>query len=290
MNGFKSYHPSVNFIFFASVIAFSMILMHPVCLCISFASGFAYSVMLNGKNAVKFNLTVLVPMMLAAALINVMFNHEGATILAYLPDENPLTLESVFYGLAGAAVLVAVICWFSCFNAVMTSDKIIYLFGRIAPSLSLILSMTLRFVPRFKSQMKKILGSQRCIGRDVTNGSIIARAKHGITILSIMITWALENAVETADSMKSRGYGLSGRSAFSNFKLTGRDIGLIIFICAADVLMAAACMYGTAGFSYFPVTDGLNMSVYGIGAAAAYAALCVLPAVIEVREVCRWRK
>lgn len=290
MNGFKSYHPSVNFIFFASVIAFSMILMHPVCLCISFASGFAYSVMLNGKNAVKFNLTVLVPMMLAAALINVMFNHEGATILAYLPDENPLTLESVFYGLAGAAVLVAVICWFSCFNAVMTSDKIIYLFGRIAPSLSLILSMTLRLVPRFKSQMKKILGSQRCIGRDVTNGSIIARAKHGITILSIMITWALENAVETADSMKSRGYGLSGRSAFSNFKLTGRDIGLIIFICAADVLMAAACMYGTAGFSYFPVTDGLNMSVYGIGAAAAYAALCVLPAVIEVREVCRWRK
>ncbi len=290
MNGFKSYHPSVNFIFFASVIAFSMILMHPVCLCISFASGFAYSVMLNGKNAVKFNLTVLVPMMLAAALINVMFNHEGATILAYLPDENPLTLESVFYGLAGAAVLVAVICWFSCFNAVMTSDKIIYLFGRIAPSLSLILSMTLRFVPRFKSQMKKILGSQRCIGRDVTNGSIIARAKHGITILSIMITWALENAVETADSMKSRGYGLSGRSAFSNFKLTGRDIGLIIFICAADVLMAAACMYGTAGFSYFPVTDGLNMSVYGIGAAAAYAALCVLPAVIEVREVCRWGK
>ena len=246
--------------------------------------------MLNGKNAVKFNLTVLVPMMLAAALINVMFNHEGTTILAYLPDENPLTLESVFYGLAGAAVLVAVICWFSCFNAVMTSDKIIYLFGRIAPSLSLILSMTLRFVPRFKSQMKKILGAQRCIGRDVTNGSIIARARHGITILSIMITWALENAVETADSMKSRGYGLSGRSAFSNFKLTGRDIGLIIFICAADVLMAAACMYGTAGFSYFPVTDGLNMSVYGIGAAAAYAALCVLPAVIEVREVCRWGK
>ena len=289
MNGFKSYHPSVNFIFFASVIAFSMILMHPVCLCISFASGFAYSVMLNGKNAVKFNLTVLVPMMLAAALINVMFNHEGATILAYLPDENPLTLESVFYGLAGAAVLAAVICWFSCFNAVMTSDKIIYLFGRIAPSLSLILSMALRFVPRFKSQMKKISESQRCIGRDVTNGSIIARAKHGITILSIMITWALENAVETADSMKSRGYGLLGRSAFSNFRLTGRDIGLIIFICAADVLMAAACMYGAVAFSYFPITDGLNMSVYGIGAAAAYAALCVLPAVIEVREAYKWR-
>ena len=41
-----------------------------------------------------------------------------------------------------------------------------------------------------------------------------------ITILSIMVTWCLENAIETADSMKSRGCGLPGRSAFPSTGLT----------------------------------------------------------------------
>ena len=45
------------------------------------------------------------------------------------------------------------------------------------------------------------------------SGSLLQRLKNAITILSIMVTWALENAIETADSMKSRGYGLPGRTA-----------------------------------------------------------------------------
>ena len=97
----------------------------------------------------------------------------------------------------------------------MTSDKFIYLFGKAIPAVSLILSMVLRFVPRFKNQIEKTSDSQKCIGRDVTNGNVLARAKHGMKILSVMTTWALENSVETADSMKSRGYGLRGRNNFS---------------------------------------------------------------------------
>ncbi len=38
-----------------------------------------------------------------------------------------------------------------------------------------------------------------------------------------MITWSLENAIETADSMRSRGYGLPGRSAFSIYRMDSRD-------------------------------------------------------------------
>ena len=84
---------------------------------------------------------------------------------------------------------------------------------KVAPSLSLVLSMTLRFVPKFTAQMKKVRQSQKCIGRDVSDGGLISRIKHGIKIISIMITWSLENAIETADSMKSRGHGLKGRDA-----------------------------------------------------------------------------
>ncbi len=44
--------------------------------------------------------------------MNLAFNHEGATILAYLPSGNPLTLESIAYGFAAAAMLAAVVLWF----------------------------------------------------------------------------------------------------------------------------------------------------------------------------------
>ena len=63
-------------------------------------------------------------------------------------------------------MLAAVALWFSCLSAVMTSDKFIYLFGRMIPALSLVLSMTLRFVPRFKRQFQAVAQAQRYMGRD----------------------------------------------------------------------------------------------------------------------------
>ena len=289
MNEFKTYHPIVNFIYFAFVIGFSCVFMHPICLVISLLSGFTYSVMLKGRKAIKTNLIYMLPTLTFAAFINPAFNHEGITIISYLPSGNPLTLESVVYGLAAAIMIVSVICWFSCYTEIMTSDKFIYLFGRIIPSLSLILSMTLRFVPKFSAQLKVITNAQRCIGRDVSNGSVIQRAKHGLLILSIMTTWALENAIETADSMKSRGYGHSGRTAFSIFIFDKRDKKALLCIVILGIYTLAGKLVGGMYFRYFPSLQTGNFSMYGLSVFIAYFALCICPIIIEVYEVRKWK-
>ena len=263
--------------------------MHPICLVISLLSGFAYSVLLKGRKAIKTNLIYMLPTLTFAAFINPAFNHEGITIISYLPSGNPLTLESVVYGLAAAIMIVSVICWFSCYTEIMTSDKFIYLFGRIIPSLSLILSMTLRFVPRFSAQLKVITNAQRCIGRDVSNGSVIQRAKHGLLILSIMTTWALENAIETADSMKSRGYGHSGRTAFSIFTFDKRDKKALLCIVILGIYTLAGKLVGGMYFRYFPSLQTGNFSMYGLSVFIAYFALCICPIIIEVYEVRKWK-
>ena len=85
--------------------------MHPVSLAISLASALVYAVYLNGRRAVRFSLLYMLPMMVVAALVNPAFNHEGATILTYLPSGNPLTLESILYGAAAAAMLAATASW-----------------------------------------------------------------------------------------------------------------------------------------------------------------------------------
>jgi energy-coupling factor transport system permease protein len=276
-------------LYFVAVLLFAMFFTHPICLAVSLVCAFSYSVYLGGKKTLKFNLMYMLPMLIFAALLNPAFNHQGGTILTYLPSGNPLTLESILYGISAAIMLITVIAWFSCFNEVMTSDKFVYLFGRIIPALSLILSMALRFVPRFIAQIKVISNAQKCVGRDVSNGSVFSRAKHGIKILSIMVTWALENAIETADSMKGRGYGLPGRSAFSIFRFDKRDgVALIyIVICAAYILLGSGT--GSLEWRYFPTAKGTWNGAYTISIFAVYFALCAMPLILNVKEDLKWR-
>jgi len=286
---FSTYHPVVNFLYFTLVLVFSMFFIHPICLGISLICAFSYCVYIKGKAAVRFSLKYMLPMLIATALINPAFNHEGGTILAYLRDGNPLTLESITYGIAAATMFVAVILWFNCYNAVMTSDKFVYLFGRIIPALSLVLSMALRFVPRFRAQLKVVSNAQKCVGRDVSNGSLLQRAKNGIKILSIMVTWALENAIETADSMRSRGYGLPGRTAFSIYRFDSRDKKAMAFLVFCGVYILIGSMFGGLYYRYFPTMKGVSLQVYPISLFLCYMLLCILPLVINIREDRKWK-
>jgi len=289
MSEFKTYHPIVNFTYFAFVIGFSCFFMHPVCLCISFMCAFAYSVMLKGRKAIKTNLTYMLPMLIVTALINPAFNHEGVTIINYLPSGNPLTLESIVYGFAAAIMIISVICWFSSYNEIMTSDKFIYLFGKIIPAMSLIISMTLRFVPKFTAQLKVVANAQRCMGRDVSSGSIIRRAKYGLNILSIMTTWSLENSIETADSMKSRGYGHPGRTAFSIFTFDKRDKKALTAILISGLYTFIGSLYGGMDFKYFPSMKGCGFSLFGLSVFVFYFIFLISPIIIELWEVRKWK-
>lgn len=267
-----------------------MFFLHPVCLLTSLVCAVAYSICLNGRKAVRFQLLYMLPMMAMAAIINPAFNHEGATVLTYLPTGNPLTAESILYGAAAAVMLAAVITWFSCYTAVMTSDKFVYLFGRIIPALSLVLSMTLRFVPRFTAQFRTVSEAQRCVGRDVSTGSVLQRLKNAVTILSIMVTWSLENAIGTADSMKSRGYGLPGRTAFSIYRFDDRDRAVLGWLCFCGFYVFSGWMAGGLGWRYYPTVKGAAVTPFTVSFQLVYLALCLTPVIFDRMEDRKWRR
>ena len=272
-----------------AVIGFSMFFSHPVCLGLSLINAIIYSFYLNGRKAARFMIIYMLPVLFITALINPAFNHQGSTILAYLPNGNPLTLESILYGISASVMLITVISWFSCFNVIMTSDKIVYLFGRIIPAMSLIFSMALRFVPRFRAQIKVISNAQKCIGRDMSSGNIFQKIKNGIRIMSIMVTWALENAIETADSMKARGYGLPGRTAFSIFRLVKRDCFALVYILGCSAVVITGSAIGIYYFNYFPIVQG-EWTGASLIVFAAYLALCAFPIFVNIKEQITWRK
>lgn len=286
---FSSCHPVVNFTYFTLVILFSMFFTHPACLMISLCGALSYSIYLNGSKAIKFNLKYMLPMFVITSVLNPVFIHEGATILAHMDNGNPITLESIMYGIASAVILVTVICWFSCYHLVMTSDKFVYLFGKIIPSISLIFSMALRFIPRFKARLKTVSGAQKGICGDASGGSIFNRIKHGIKILSIMVTWMLENSIETADSMKSRGYGLKGRSSFSIYSFDYRDKTAFSFIVILGCYILIGTKFNGLYYRYYPTIKGAELSGFTVSQLAAYAALCFMPLAINVWEDRKWK-
>ena len=288
---FSTYHPFLNMFYFVGTIGITVFVTHPVLLAISFVTGIAYSFLLKGvKHTLKFNLCFSIPTMVIVALMNPMFNHYGVTIIGYLPTGNPFTLESCVYGLIMALMLACTLIWFSCYTEVMTSDKFIYLFGKIIPALSLVLSMCLRFVPRFSRQMKVISDGQKCIGRSTSNGSLVKRVKHGITIFSILVTWALENAVETADSMKCRGYGEKGRTAFSIYHFDKRDSFCLIFMVASLglTLFGASRGYAFARFDPKIVVEGIPLTPGSALVFGAYFVFCLMPVVMELFDQMMW--
>lgn len=289
MNEYKNYHPVINLIYFSFATIFTCIFLHPVTLLISVVTSFSYSIVAKGAGAVKRTLLYIFPIMVLAAIINPLFNHQGVTILAYFPSGNPLTLESIYYGLVSGTMIASEILFFLCFNEVMTSDKLVYLFSRIVPSLSLVFSMTLRFVPRFIKQMRVIADARRCVGRDFSNDGIIKSIKNALSVMSAMVTWSLESAVDASDSMKSRGYGLDGRTAFSIYYFTKRDMGALIILVVSVVIIICGKMMGVLTFECFPMIQISKISLLNIVALVAYFILMSLPVLIETVEVIKWK-
>ncbi len=288
-DAFSSCHPTVNFLYFGLVLLFTMCFAHPLARLVSLAGALAYDVYLNGRKAVRFTLCYMLPMLLLTAVINPLFSHEGVTILWYFPNGNPLTLESTLFGGAAALMLVAVVLWFGCYNTVMTSDKFVYLFGRVIPALSLVLSMTLRFVPKFGVQLRAVSEAQRSVGRDLHSGTLIRRMKNGVTILSILLTWVLENAIETADSIRARGYGQPGRTASSIYRFDDRDRCVLLWLAFCGVTIIGAWIAKGYAWNWYPrvtYTPFLPIVVYFH---LVYFALCVTPLAMDLYADYRWK-
>ena len=286
---FSFYHPLVNFLYFTLVIGFSMALNHPLAQGISLICAIIYAVQTDGRKAVLFTLRWCLPVMLLTAFVNPAFSHQGVTILLYLPTGNPLTLESILYGISSGVMIATVMLWFLNFNRVITSDKFIYLFGRIIPALSLVLSMTQRFIPKFKAQLGSVVDAQKSIGRDISEGSLWHRTRIAVTTLSIMVTWALENAIETADSMKCRGYGLKGRTAFSIYRFDDRDKMALLYLGFCGLYLLAGTLVSAFGFRYFPSVRYIGLNTVILSFQFVYLILCLMPVALNGAEERKWK-
>lgn len=283
---FCSCHPFVLFLYFAFVISVTVFFNHPVITAISLLSSFVCSLCLCGKRILKYFFMFVLPLCLLCGVLNPVFNHQGMTILAYFSDGNPLTLESVVYGAVAAMLLAGVLLWFISFNGVMDSDKVIYLFGRVVPSAATVITMVMRLVPMYAEHFKQVY-SLKILEKH--KRGIHLRLEAALSSVSATATWALENAVYTADSMTSRGYGTGRRSFYSDFVFSKRDwAALAVTVLFAAVFFCSAAAGG--GYAmYFPYIRFGREPLLNWAAYVSFGAGSLTPVYFEVWEAVKWR-
>lgn len=279
--GFERCHPAINLIYFVAVISGTLALQHPVFLIISFVCACAYSIKRNRTKAIVFDLCTL-PCVLVFAVYYSSYHHFGITVLQHNMVGNNITLESLVYG-AVLGLSVAGLCiWMSCVYSVFSTDKAVYLFGRLSPRFSLFFAILLRMIPRIKKEAKRINMAQQGIGRGTTQGKLWKRMKNGIRIFSMLVTWTIESLTNASDAMRSRGSSLRGRTAFSIYRFDNRDRLFVIGLFACITLTVMAVILKLTDMSYDPriiwqpITPA--MLVFYVG----YALMCLMPLGLEL--------
>ena len=266
-----------------------MSFQHPVFLAIAWLCAFAYSVRRAGRKAVIFNLFLL-PLIVIFALYYSAYHHFGVTVLRKNFIGNSMTLESLVYGLVIGVRFSAVCMWLESLFSVVSSDKIIYLFGRISPRLSLFATILLRFLPRLFREAGRINLARKAIGRGAGQGNLLRRFCNCLGIFSMLITWMISALALESDFMRSRGSLLPGRTAFSIYRFDNRDRAFVIalFTCLTLTLMGA--ILGTGRMWYNPRILWRPLNALGLLTTAGYLVLCLMPLGLELWTDYRFRK
>ena len=105
-----------------------------------------------------------------------------------------------------------------------------------------------------------------------------------------MVTWALENGIDTADSMKARGYGLPGRSSYALYRFDSRDRNRALVLGLLLILVGAAGFQGAGAMNYFPFLQIPPLGSFGIAGTIAYGAFCLAPLLMGLAESWKWKR
>lgn len=286
MRSFSEYNPIVITVYIFSVTGIAMFCNYPLLIAMTFIGGVLYYIVRNGRSHSRSHLYFFM-LFVVLALVNPLISHNGVTVL-FVMNDNPVTLEALLYGINSAAMIVGVLYWFRNFTQIMTSEKLLYVTGALSPKLSLVLSMALRFVPMFRRQSDKVSDAQKAMGL-FKEDNIIDDIRGNMRIFSIIITWALENGIITADSMAARGFGTGRRTHFTNFRFRRGDM---IFLLT-DIILLAICAAAIAGhkleINFYPKLRSSTLGAGALTGAAAYGILVLLPVIAETEAFLRWR-
>ncbi len=287
-NRFERFHPLVAFLFYAGSLALIILMLHPIFLIIGFLVILAINYVHDRLKGIRSWLFLFLSIGLLIMIMNPLFNERGRHVLFEL-GQHRVTLEAVTYGGMNAISIISIIALFVSYNVIMTPNKLLFLFSKFLPQFAILLMLTLRFIPLMKRRLEEISVIQQSKGISVSTGKWRTRAQTGMLYIQTLLTYSLEEAIQTADSMKARGYGQGTRSSYDFFRFRRIDAVAIFYL----LIIFAGTLYGrSSGFGYltiYPLMESWQLSLLDASTLIFYLLFLSFPLFIEVGAMLRWR-
>ena len=283
---FESYHPLINVIYFTGILVLLLFCDNPVILALWILFSILFLSCHRKKTEICKIITGILILICGMACINPMISHNGVTILFFIYGK-AVTLESAIYGGYIGLLLSSMMLWGSCLNQVISSDKFIYVSGRVMPHLALVISMSMRFIPLFKRKASEIYAYQK-INMKKNRPSYMDKLLLGMKTFSIVMTWSFENALDTADSMKSRGYGIRKRTSYSIYRFSLRDAVFLSVFLTAGILILALWKDSGMNVTFYPVFRWPERNIRNILIYCLCGGAAGIPWIFEIKEKIIW--
>lgn len=187
-------------------------------------------------------------MILIIALVNPLFSASGSTELFRI-GMRAVYLESMVYGLCMGGLFVASVLWFEAAASMLEYDKVLALLGNAAPVIALMISMCMRLIPQFCAA---VVRCWRCRMR------LMCRAVRRPTPMrsrlrasSVLMGWGMEDSLERADAMRSRGWGAATRrTTYARYRLERSDVAALVGLALFGVVTVAVAWTATTQYSF----------------------------------------
>ena len=261
-----------------------MACLHPVFTALSLAGALACSCVCRGGRATLLSLRWIVLLCLVVAAANPFFVASGSTELFRI-GQRAIYAEALLYGLCSGGMFASVFLWFASYSSCMDSENSLALFGNAAPVVTLMVSQVLRLVPQFVSRGRAIADVQDGMSAAAPRTKKDA-AQGRMRIVSVLMGWGMEDALERSCAMRARGYDCGARrTTYARFRLGASDAVVLAAVVALALASAVCAWLAFSGFSFYPVVAGIAPFWLYL----PYALLMLVPPALWLRDWLQWR-
>lgn len=280
-------HPITIFLFYIFAILCPMFTLHPLILTISASFAALYVGIIFGRRVLRKWLLGFFPFSLIVILANTLSSHYGESILFYL-NGNPITKEAIIRGALMALVIYVILLWGVSMQRVITTEMLIYLFGTWAPRLGLTISMALHYIPELYKKFNKVHETELAMGYE--GKKRVEKIRQSVKEFSTVLSWSLEDAIETGDTMEARGYGLNKKSTYRKFLITTKDMIAIILILILGIDSLLGILQVSTEVHFYPTFE-LSENWIKIGIVSmVYIFLLCMPLIKWVLEMQKYKR
>ena len=278
---FSMSHPAVPALYMVLTLGLTMFSMQPVLIALSLAGGLAYGFATRGTVRTLGALRWQLPVILIIALVNPLFSASGSTELFRI-GMRAVHLESLVYGLCMGGLFVASVLWFEAAASMLEYDKVLALLGNAAPVIALMISMCMRLIPQFLRRGRTVLAVQDAI--DMPGRKPADPVRSRLRASSVLMGWGMEDSLERADAMRSRGWGaVPRRTTYARYRLGRSDVVALVGLALFGAVAVAVAWIATTQYSFYPQLS-VPAPWQGYVVYAVWMALpCVLCAIDEKR-------